>query len=308
MRECAKRKRRSSSSTARILSAARCSKETFPRRRTSPSSACTGARAPRDDGRRDRAVDERDAGLRLRPHGRALAEGRPRADAPEIAETPAWVLPSPNMPTPETALVYPGGCLVEGTKLSEGRGTTRPFELLGAPWLDADEAAERANALGMPGVVFAPTSSAHVPEARGEDVRRRPGARDGRGGFPPLRDVPRLLKALFDLDPNRFRWRTERYEYRDDVPAIDLLTGTATYRRLVAAREVLDPGSPRSRHRAIRLHARPASSTPRRNLSRGSSSSPGRTRRARRRSPCSSSRRSRRRAEGRLPQAHGPQI
>ena len=55
-----------------------------------------------------------------------------------------WVLPSPNMPTPDTALVYPGGCLIEGTNLSEGRGTTRPFELWGAPWLDPDALAEPA--------------------------------------------------------------------------------------------------------------------------------------------------------------------
>ena len=55
-----------------------------------------------------------------------------------------WVLPSPNMPTVDTAFVYPGGCLIEGTNLSEGRGTTRPFELVGAPWLDAAELAARS--------------------------------------------------------------------------------------------------------------------------------------------------------------------
>jgi molybdopterin-guanine dinucleotide biosynthesis protein MobB len=159
----------------------------------------------------------------------------------EIAETPAWVLPSPNMPSPETALVYPGGCLVEGTNLSEGRGTTRPFELLGAPWLDADEAADAANALGMPGVafrphVFKPTFQKHAGKTCGgvqvhvtERVR-----------FRPYETFLRLVKALHDLDPARFRWRTEEYEYRDDVPAIDLLTGTATYRRLVDAGEPID--------------------------------------------------------------------
>ena len=159
----------------------------------------------------------------------------------EIAETPAWVLPSPNMPTPETALVYPGACLVEGTNLSEGRGTTRPFELLGAPWLDADEAAERANGLGMPGVafrphVFKPTFQKHAGQTcGGVQVHVTDAA-----AFRPYETYLRLLKALFDLDPDRFRWRTEKYEYRDDVPAIDLLTGTATYRRLVAAGEPLD--------------------------------------------------------------------
>jgi molybdopterin-guanine dinucleotide biosynthesis protein MobB len=159
----------------------------------------------------------------------------------EIAETPAWVLPSPNMPTPETALVYPGACLLEGTNLSEGRGTTRPFELLGAPWLDGDDAAERANGLGMPGVafrphVFKPTFQKHAGKTcGGVQVHVTDAA-----AFRPYETYLRLLKALFDMDPDRFRWRTEKYEYRDDVPAIDLLTGTATYRRLVAAGESLD--------------------------------------------------------------------
>ncbi len=159
----------------------------------------------------------------------------------EIAETPAWVLPSPNMPTPRTALVYPGGCLVEGTNLSEGRGTTRPFELLGAPWLNADEAAERANALGMPGVafrphVFRPTFQKHAGKTCGGLQAHVTDA----ASFRPYETYLRLLKALFDMDPDHFRWRTEKYEYRDDVPAIDLLTGTATYRRLVSEGASLD--------------------------------------------------------------------
>jgi molybdopterin-guanine dinucleotide biosynthesis protein MobB len=155
---------------------------------------------------------------------------------------PAWVLPSPNMPTRETALVYPGACLVEGTNLSEGRGTTRPFEIIGAPWLDADRTADAANALGMPGVsfrphVFRPTFQkqagllcggvqAHVTDAR---------------SFRPFETHLRLLKALRDLDRERFAWRTEIYEYRDDVPAVDLLAGTARFRELVDRGESLDP-------------------------------------------------------------------
>ena len=171
----------------------------------------------------------------MRKGGRAPTRG-------EIAETPTWVLPSPNMPTRETAAVYPGGCLVEGTNLSEGRGTTRPFELLGAPWLDAGEAAEAANALGLPGVafrphVFRPTFQKHAGQTcGGMQVHVT-----DRASFRPYEAYLRLLKALHDLNPARFRWRTERYEYRDDVPAIDLLTGTATYRRLVEEGASLDP-------------------------------------------------------------------
>src|SRR5207237_2101097 len=67
-----------------------------------------------------------------------------------------WVLPSPNMPTLETAYVYPGQCLIEGTNLSEGRGTTRPFELCGAPGLDAVALCRGLNAAGLSGVTFRP--------------------------------------------------------------------------------------------------------------------------------------------------------
>jgi len=159
----------------------------------------------------------------------------------EIAETPAWVLPSPNMPTPETALVYPGACLVEGTNLSEGRGTTRPFELLGAPWLDADEAAERANALALPGVLFRP--HVFIPTFQKQAGQTCGGVQahvTDAAAFRPYETYLRLLKVLRDMDPVRFQWRTETYEYRDDMPAIDLLTGTPTYRKLVDAGEPLD--------------------------------------------------------------------
>ena len=168
------------------------------------------------------------------------SDGRVASRA-EVANPGAWVLPSPNMPTRDTAAVYPGGCLVEGTNLSEGRGTTRPFELLGAPWLDADEAADAANALGLPGVVFRPhvfrpTFHKHAGETcGGVQVHVTDAA-----SFRPYETYLRLVKALHDLDPGRFRWRTEKYEYRGDVPAIDLLTGTATYRRLVGTGEPLD--------------------------------------------------------------------
>ena len=69
-----------------------------------------------------------------------------------------WVLPSPNMPTVDTAFVYPGGCLVEGTNLSEGRGTTVPFQMVGAPFLRSDELAESMRGAALPGVLVRPTS------------------------------------------------------------------------------------------------------------------------------------------------------
>ncbi len=159
-----------------------------------------------------------------------------------VGEVHSWVLPSPNMPTVETARVYPGTCLFEGTNLSEGRGTTRPFEIVGAPWLDALSAARAANALALPGIAFRPhtfrpTFQKHAQEVCGgvqlhvTDVE----------AFRPYETGLRLLKCLRDLDPTRFRWRRKRYEFRDDVPAIDLLTGTRAFRELVDANQKIDP-------------------------------------------------------------------
>lgn len=158
-----------------------------------------------------------------------------------VGETPAWVLPSPNMPTRDTALVYPGMCLLEGTNLSEARGTTRPFEIVGAPWIDAGVAADRANALVLPGVAFRP----HVfrptfHKFAGLDCGGVQLHVTDPEAFRPYETGLRLVKLLRDLDPSRFRWRTETYEYRSDVPAVDLLAGTARYRELVDAGESLD--------------------------------------------------------------------
>ena len=91
-----------------------------------------------------------------------------------------WVAPSPNMPTPDTARVYPGGCLIEGTNLSEGRGTTRPFEWVGAPWLDAHAYAAALTAARLPGVTL-PAGALHadVPQVGESPVRWRAGARHG---------------------------------------------------------------------------------------------------------------------------------
>ena len=112
-----------------------------------------------------------------------------------------WVIPSPNLPTLDSAIVYPGAVLFEGTRLSEGRGTTRPFELIGAPWIDGERLADAMNARGLPGCAFpACVLRADIPEAREADLRRVPAARrrstrvssgadGGRidGGVPPRR-------------------------------------------------------------------------------------------------------------------------
>lgn len=147
-----------------------------------------------------------------------------------------WVLPSPNMPTPNTAAVYPGGCLLEGTNLSEGRGTTRPFELLGAPWADgrtlaASVAKHAGGGCTARVMTFRPMFQKHAGvTCRGVQVHV-----DDRGRFMPYRAYMALLHAARRMEG--FRWRTERYEFVDDRPAIDLLTGDA------AVREALDAGA-----------------------------------------------------------------
>ncbi len=144
-----------------------------------------------------------------------------------------WVAPSPNMPTVDTALVYPGMCLLEGTNLSEGRGTTRPFEVFGAPWLDATALTEALNALALPGVQFLPYRfrpmfDKHAGAACG-------GAQiqvTDRAAFRPFQTGLRVIEAARRLAPLDFHWRTEPYEY-DTRPAIDLLTGSDRFRDIV---------------------------------------------------------------------------
>ena len=145
-----------------------------------------------------------------------------------------WVMPSPNMPSVETALIYPGMCLLEGTNLSEGRGTTKPFELWGAPWLDGHKLAEALD--GLPGVKFracsfTPTWDKHAKErCHGVQIHLT----DPRALRPVELGVQCILKAR-EQDPSKFRWRTERYEFVDDKPAIDLLTGSDAFRKRVDA-------------------------------------------------------------------------
>lgn len=147
-----------------------------------------------------------------------------------------WVLPSPNMPTPDTATVYPGGCLIEGTNLSEGRGTTRPFEVFGAPWVDGVALASAMEAEAGVGMVaramsFRPMFQKHAGvTCQGVQVH----VTDPRA-FAPYRAYLAALRACRRFDG--FQWRTEKYEFVDDVPAIDLLTGDG------AVRSGLDAGA-----------------------------------------------------------------
>lgn len=135
-----------------------------------------------------------------------------------------WVLPSPNMPTPETARVYPGGCLIEGTNASEGRGQTRPFEIVGAPWIEGERLVERVGAVSgavLRPLVFEPTFHKHARHACG-GVQVH--VTDERAFFPYATYV-RLIAAMKALAPTEFDWRKDAYEFVTDRPAFDLLTG-----------------------------------------------------------------------------------
>jgi uncharacterized protein YbbC (DUF1343 family) len=145
-----------------------------------------------------------------------------------------WVLPSPNMPTVDTAFVYPGGCLVEGTNLSEGRGTTRPFELVGAPWLDPWALAESLEGEQLPGVrfrpvFFTPTFQKHAGTTCG-GVQVHVTDRDR---FPAFLTYLLLVHHARRQSPARFAWRDPPYEYEAVKRPIDILCGTDAVRRTI---------------------------------------------------------------------------
>jgi uncharacterized protein YbbC (DUF1343 family) len=138
-----------------------------------------------------------------------------------------WVLPSPNMPTVDTAFVYPGQCLLEGTNLSEGRGTTRPFALCGAPWIDPRALARRLEADQLPEVRFRPAwFRLTFQKFAGQDCGGVQLHVTDRRAFRPVRTGLAVLAALRDLSGTRFASRTEEYEFVTDRPAIDLLFGS----------------------------------------------------------------------------------
>lgn len=121
-----------------------------------------------------------------------------------------FVMPSPNMPTLETALVYPGAALIEGTNVSEGRGTTKPFELIGAPFINADDLAGHLNSLNLPGVTFraasfTPSFSKHAGKlSHGIQIHVT-----HRDAFKPVETGLHIVKAIHDMYPEDFEFRAE---------------------------------------------------------------------------------------------------
>jgi uncharacterized protein YbbC (DUF1343 family) len=145
-----------------------------------------------------------------------------------------WVMPSPNMPTIDTAIVYPGTVLFEGTLVSEGRGTTRPFELVGMPGVDAERFAAAMNQLELPGVyfrpaVFEPTFQKHAQRTCG-------GCQIhvlDRDAFRPVLTGVALIQVFRHANPAGFAWRQPPYEYEHDKLPIDILAGSASLRRQI---------------------------------------------------------------------------
>ena len=151
-----------------------------------------------------------------------------------------WVLPSPNMPTLDTALVYPGMCLLEATNISEGRGTTRPFEIFGAPFVDAEMLAEKLKSFKLPGVIFRPmyfqpTFQKHAGKLCGGTQIHV----TDRNRFKPFKTGCAVIKAVYDLYPDSFKWKQPPYEYETEKMPIDILAGTDRFRKDIESKKKL---------------------------------------------------------------------
>lgn len=153
-----------------------------------------------------------------------------------------WVPPSPNMPTPETAVVYPGTVLLEGTNISEGRGTTRPFEIIGAPWIDpVDLSRSLADSGIIEGAVlrplyFEPTWDKYAGElCGGFHVHVL-----DRSAFKPVRFGASVIQRAAAMYPEHFRWSDPPYEYERKRAPIDIICGGDALRRTVEAGDDLE--------------------------------------------------------------------
>lgn len=147
-----------------------------------------------------------------------------------------WVLPSPNMPTLDTALVYPGMCLFEATNISEGRGTTRPFEIFGAPFIHAETLVNVLKEFKLPGVIFRPLSFqptfqkyagalCHGAQIHVTDWMK----------FKPFKTGVAILKAIHNTYPRYFAWNQPPYEYEEIELPIDILAGSNRLRKDIEA-------------------------------------------------------------------------
>ena len=152
-----------------------------------------------------------------------------------------WIMPSPNLPTLDSVTVYPGTVLLEGSEVSEGRGTTRPFEFVGAPYINGRALSERLNSQELPGVQFRainfePTFQKHAGiMCGGVQVHVL-----GREAFEPVLTGVAILWAIRALYPGSFAWRQPPYEYESVKMPIDILWGGDLIRRQIEGGTSLD--------------------------------------------------------------------
>jgi len=149
-----------------------------------------------------------------------------------------WVLPSPNIPTLDSAIVFPGGVHVEGTNASEGRGTTKPFEFIGAPWVKAEAFASALNSRRLPGVyfraaVFEPTFQKHGRVACGGCQVHV----TDRRAFRPVLAGMAVIEGLRRADASAFAWKDPPYEYEQEKIPIDVIAGSSSFRLAIDAAE-----------------------------------------------------------------------
>lgn len=145
-----------------------------------------------------------------------------------------WVLPSPNMPTLDAATVFPGTVMLEGTQVSEGRGTTRPFEFVGAPYVEAEEFASYLNNCGLPGVYF--RASNFLPTFQKHQGKVCGGAQLhvlDRLAFKPVLTGVAVLKAVLQFYSGEFCWKEPPYEYVFDRNPFDVINGGETMRQML---------------------------------------------------------------------------
>ena len=145
-----------------------------------------------------------------------------------------WVMPSPNIPTLDSAFAFPGTVHIEGTNASEGRGTTRPFELVGAPWVRAERFAAALNARGLAGVrfrpvVFEPTFQKHARVACGGCQIHV----HDRDAFRPVLTGVVIIDELRAADPSQFAWKPPPYEYEPEKQPIDVIAGSTSFRAAI---------------------------------------------------------------------------
>lgn len=145
-----------------------------------------------------------------------------------------WAMPSPNMPLPETAQVYPGMCLLEATNLSEGRGTTRPFEIFGAPFVNGWKLAGELQEQRLPGVFFRPlefqpTFQKHAGKVCGGCFIHV----IDRQAFKPFLTAIAILRETYRLYPGDFKWKEPPYEYEYEKMPFDILVGNDWIRKMI---------------------------------------------------------------------------